>query len=212
MLSRLMPPQLAIAEVFGDIGDAPLFAEEAEVVACAVDKRRREFATGRACARRALRRLGLPPGPILPGARGAPIWPHGVVGSLTHCDGYCAAALGFGKDVRAIGIDAEPDAPLPDGVLEVIALRPEAATVRELADAGPGPSWDRLLFSAKESVYKAWFPPTHRWLDFAGAQIEFDRSGGFTARLLVPGPVERFTGRWIAARGLLVTAVTVPVL
>lgn len=210
MLSGLVPPSLATAEEFGDLEDAPLLAGEAAVVAQAVDRRRREFATGRACARRALGLLGVPPGPILPDTRGAPMWPESVVGSLTHCEGYRAAALGLRRDVRTIGIDAEPDKPLPDGVLRAIALPSEAEMVRELTAAGPGPSWDCLLFSAKEAVYKAWYPLTHRWLDFAGARITFDRDGTFTARLLVPGPIAEFSGRWLAERGLLVTAVTEP--
>ncbi|MFR0359565.1 4'-phosphopantetheinyl transferase family protein [Streptomyces sediminimaris] len=210
MLSLLMPLPLVSAEEFGDIDDAPLYPQEAALVARAVDGRRREFATGRACARRALGRLGLPPGPILSQERGAPSWPDGVVGSLTHCEGYRAAALGLRRDVRAIGIDAEPDAPLPAGVLEVIALDEEAAMVRALAAARPGPSWDRLLFSAKEAVYKAWFPLTRRPLDFTQALIEVEPDGSFTARLLVPGPLPGFHGRWLAARGLLVTAITVP--
>ena len=211
MLSLLIPPPLVSAEEFGDVDEAPLFAQEAAVVARAVDSRRREFATGRLCARRALGRLGLPPGPIPTGVRGAPVWPDGVVGSLTHCEGYRAAVLGLSRDVLAIGVDAEPDGPLPDGVLAAIARDEEAAMVRELAASAPGPSWDRLLFSAKEAVYKAWFPLTRRRLDFDQASIAFDPRGGFTARLLVPAPLPEFSGRWLAARGLVVTAVTVPV-
>lgn len=82
--------------------------------------------------------------------------------------------------------------------------------------------WDRLLFSAKESVYKAWFPLTGKWLDFSEADIEIftdpgeEVRGGLRARLLVPGPVvdgERldvFEGRWTVGRGLVATAITVP--
>ena len=72
--------------------------------------------------------------------------------------------------------------------------------------ASPGTCWDRLLFSAKESVYKAWFPLTRRWLGFEEADITIDPADGtFTARLLVPAPVAGgspltgFTGRWLAA-------------
>ena len=55
-------------------------------------------------------------------------------------------------------------------------------------------SWDRLLFSTKESVYKAWFPLAERWLGFEDARVTIDRDrGSFAARLLVPGP--RLDGR-----------------
>jgi 4'-phosphopantetheinyl transferase EntD len=58
--------------------------------------------------------------------------------------------------------DAEPDEPLPRGVLDDIALPLE----RERLGARDGPPPDRLLFSAKETVYKAWFPLARRWLGF----------------------------------------------
>ena len=87
-------------------------------------------------------------------------------------------------------MDAEPHDTLPDGVLEAVASGGEQARLAALTAAGPGVCWDRLLFSAKESVYKAWFPLTRRWLGFEEACVDFDpASGSFTARLLVDGPV-----------------------
>jgi 4'-phosphopantetheinyl transferase EntD len=210
MLADLVSAAVAAVEVFGDAVDAPPFEEEAAAVANAVDKRQREFAAVRACARAALERLGVPAAPILPGVRGAPIWPSGVVGSMTHCEGYRAAALALARDVRSIGIDAEPDRPLPDGVLGLIALDAERVMLREL-DGHAGAHWDRLLFSAKEAVYKAWFPLAQRWLDFREARVTIDPYGGtFSASLLVPAPVTGFAGRWQASRGLVVTAIVAP--
>jgi len=101
-------------EVFGDPPAAPLFPEDERAVARAVGKRRREFATARFYARTALARLGLDPAPIVPGPRGEPGWPAGVVGSMTHCAGYRAAAVARAEDVLTIGVDAEPDEPLPE--------------------------------------------------------------------------------------------------
>jgi 4'-phosphopantetheinyl transferase EntD len=187
-----------------------------------VEKRRREFTAVRACARQAMDKLGVPPQPVLPGERGAPRWPHGLLGSMTHCQGYCAAALARVDELASLGIDAEPHDRLPDGVLDATALPAEQTRLRALARSHPSVHWDRLLFSAKESVYKAWFPLTGRWLDFLEADIEIDpgatsdASGTFHARLLVPGPlvdgrrVEVFDGRWTARRDLLATAVAVP--
>jgi 4'-phosphopantetheinyl transferase EntD len=226
---------VAVAERFGDEPDGFLFPEEAAVIGQAADKRRREFRTVRACARQALRQLGVDPVPILPGDRGAPQWPSGVVGSMTHCDGYRGTAVARAADVASIGIDAEPDEPLPDRVLGLVSLPDErtmlaglppspagsavlaASAMARPRAAGPWPCWDRLLFSAKESVYKAWFPLTHRWLSFDEAAVTIGPAdGSFTARLLVPGPevnsrpLSIFEGRWLARDGLLVTVVTVP--
>jgi 4'-phosphopantetheinyl transferase EntD len=214
VIEELVPSAVAVAESFGDISDARLFPEEEAAVARAVDKRRREFTTARACARTALGRLGLPAGPIGRGERGAPGWPPGVVGSITHCEGYRAAAVARDREVVSIGLDAEPNEPIPDDVLKLVADDAERAWVTELLAAAPGVSWDRLLFSAKESVYKAWFPLTRRWLDFSEASVTVDAAARtFAARLLVSatrpdgGPLTSFTGRWLARDGLLLTAI-----
>ena len=135
-----------------------------------------------------------------------------MVGSITHCAGYRAGAVAWRRDVRALGLDAEPHGPLPDGVLNTVASAAEQTRLAELAAADTGVHWDRLLFSAKESVYKAWFPLTGQWLGFDGAAIDFDPgSGEFTARILLDDPpVKGFEGRWRVAGGLLATAIAVP--
>jgi 4'-phosphopantetheinyl transferase EntD len=217
MLERILPAAVVVVDTFQDVPGAALFPAEEAVIATAVDKRRREFVTTRACARAALAELGEPPVPIVPGHRGAPRWPDGVAGSITHCDGYRAVAVARTVDVVTLGLDAEPDEALPDGVFELISTAGERAQLAGFADTGPAVCWDRLLFCAKEAVYKAWFPLTQRWLDFESAEISIDPLGGtFTARLLISGlrlngsPLSVLDGRWLADRGLLVTAITVP--
>ncbi|MFF3612230.1 4'-phosphopantetheinyl transferase [Streptomyces sp. NPDC002580] len=227
MMEELLPGFVVTVESLGDDGaeGAILHPEERAVVARAVEKRRREFAVVRGCARRAMEKLGVPPGPVLPGDRGAPQWPAGLIGSMTHCEGYAAAALAHATDLASVGIDAEPHLALPEDVLGAVALPGEASRLDRLGTLTPAVHWDRLLFSAKESVYKAWFPLTGRWLDFSEADIDFSTgrtlgapglSGGFRARLLVPGPVldgvpvQVFDGSWTVRRGLVATAVTVP--
>ncbi|WP_055494086.1 4'-phosphopantetheinyl transferase [Streptomyces sp. TP-A0356] len=225
MIEELLPGAVAVVEAYdGDaLGDGvSLYPEEEAVIAQAVEKRRREFTAVRACARQAMEKLGVPPQPVLPGERGAPRWPDGLIGSMTHCAGYCAAALVPAGDLVSLGIDAEPHDRLPEGVLEAVALPTEQTRLRGLARSHPSIHWDRLLFSAKESVYKSWFPLTGKWLDFLEADIEIDPgaatdvSGGFRARLLVPGPlvdgrrIKAFDGRWTVLRGLAATAVVVP--
>ncbi|MFC8850472.1 MULTISPECIES: 4'-phosphopantetheinyl transferase [unclassified Micromonospora] len=216
MIEQILPPAAVVAESFTDPAGLTLFPEEERLVANAVDKRRREFTTVRHCARRALGELGIAGVPIVSGARGAPVWPAGVVGSMTHCEGYRAAVLGRATAFATLGVDAEPHAPLPDGVLDAIALPAERARTAALVAAHPRVCWDRLLFSAKESVYKAWFPLTGRWLDFAEADIVVDTGGTFVAHLLVPGPVlggapvTAFRGRFLVDRGLVLTAIGIP--
>jgi 4'-phosphopantetheinyl transferase EntD len=210
VIEQILPAAVAAADAFVDPPDAMLYPQEEAVVARAVDKRRREFTTARVCARAALAALGLPPAPIVPGQRGAPGWPDGVVGSMTHCNGYRGAALAHARDILTVGIDAEVHEALPAGVLDLVSTPEERPRLRELAADEPAVCWDRLLFSAKEAVYKAWFPLTRTWLDFAEAELTLHRTGGFSAHLLVPGPVSGFEGRWLVRDGLLLTAIAVP--
>ncbi|MFJ3669831.1 4'-phosphopantetheinyl transferase [Streptomyces sp. NPDC090106] len=222
MIEELLPDPVVVVESFGDGEPAPLFPEEEAVVARAAAKRRREFAAVRLCARRAMEKLDVPPQPVLPGPSGAPQWPSGLAGSMTHCDGYCAAALFRAPDLASLGIDAEPHAPLPEGVLAATSLPGEATRLTRLAAERPEVHWDRLLFSAKESVYKAWFPLTCRWLDFSEADIDITPDpddplrGSLRAGLLVPGPwvdghrLTTFEGRWTVRRDLVTTAIVVP--
>jgi 4'-phosphopantetheinyl transferase EntD len=142
-----------------------------------------------------------------------------VVGSLTHCTGYRAAAVAHQRDVLTVGIDAEPHEPLPPDVAGAIALDEELVGLAELTAAHSAVCWDRVLFSAKETVYKAWFPLTHRWLGFEQASITINppmighSDGTFCARLRVSGPVvagavlTRFDGRWLINNGLVVTTI-----
>jgi len=217
VIEEILPSTVAFCDAFDDGADAPLFPEEEEVVARAVESRRLAFATARLCARRALARLGLPPAAIPRGERGEPVWPDRVVGTITHCDGYRASAVAWARDVVTVGIDAEPNGPIKPGVIDKIAFGGERDWLRRQAAAEPSVSWDRLLFSAKESVYKAWFPLARRWLDFEDATIAIDPGGGtFEARLLVPGPLvggrplTGFSGRWMVRNGLVATAIAMP--
>ncbi|UGQ12906.1 4'-phosphopantetheinyl transferase superfamily protein [Yinghuangia sp. ASG 101] len=216
LLALILPASVATEECFDDPPGTALFPEEEACVARAVDKRRREFTTVRRCARLALGRLGVAPVPLVPGERGAPSWPADVVGSMTHCAGYRAAAVAPAARIRTIGIDAEPAEELPEGVLDSIASPDERRHLAALSVSRPEVPWERLLFSAKESVYKAWFPLTRRWLGFEEAEVGFDVAAGastgtFAARILAPdAPVEMFTGRWILASGIVATAIAVP--
>ncbi|MGW0195687.1 4'-phosphopantetheinyl transferase family protein [Nonomuraea sp. NPDC003201] len=216
MIERLLPPAVAAAEAYGDAPGVPLHPEEVVCVTRALRGRRQEFATGRHLARSGLVRLGLPPVGIPKGERGAPRWPEGVVGSITHCAGYRAAAVARTDDLLALGIDAEPHGPLPSEVLKLVATPAEGARLERLAGGNPRIAWDRVLFSAKESVYKAWYPLAGSFLDFDAVEVVFEEAtASFAARLLVPGPfvagerLRELTGRFAVQGGLVVTTVTI---
>ncbi|HEY7101617.1 MAG TPA: 4'-phosphopantetheinyl transferase, partial [Mycobacteriales bacterium] len=122
MIALIVPAGVEVADATGPLPGEALLPEEEVLVARAVGKRRAEFTTVRTCARIALGRLGLPPAPLLSGPKREPLWPDGVVGSITHCDGYRAVAVARADQLATIGIDAEPHDTLPAGILARIAL------------------------------------------------------------------------------------------
>ncbi len=217
MIEAILPSAVVAVETRQDTVDITLFPAEEALIARAVEKRRREFTSARACARDALGQLGLPASAIVNGPRGEPCWPPGVVGSITHCDGYRACAIAHASKMASIGIDAEPHDALPYGVLSSIAGAQELAWLGNREQESPEVHWDRLLFSIKESVYKAWFPLERRRLSFDDAVITVEpATQTFTARLRGSGPrvagrrLTSFTGRWLIRDGLLLTAIALP--
>jgi len=217
LLTAVLPDVsgLVSAELYHDPPELSPMPEEEPLIARSVAKRRNEFVTVRHCARVAMGRLGIPEAPILKGDKGEPRWPEGLVGSLTHCEGYRGAVVGRSAAVRSVGIDAEPHGVLPDGVLDAISLPVER---HEIAALPAGLHWDRILFCAKEATYKAWFPLTERWLGFEDAHITFDidsagTTGRFVSRILIEPearsgpPLSHLAGRWSVAGGLALTAI-----
>ena len=232
MIHAILPPEV-VAVTDAELGLdeaavlASLYPVEAEQIAGAVAGRRADFAWARACAREAMTRLGVPSGPIVRGGRGMPVWPPGLVGTLTHTDGLRAAALAPADRVRSVGLDVEPHEALAAGVLEAVSLPEEAAWVRAISAEMGSVHWDKLLFTAKEATYKAWFPLTRRWLGFEDAHITLvpDRdddkgdddtvvTGVLRSRILVDpsaadgGPdLVEFVGRWVVRDGFVASAI-----
>ncbi|HKO46203.1 MAG TPA: 4'-phosphopantetheinyl transferase superfamily protein [Polyangiaceae bacterium] len=188
----------------------PLFAEESELVVSAVEKRRLEFSRGRQCARAALRRLGISDRPLLTGSKREPLWPAGVVGSITHTNELCLAAVAWQANYAGVGIDVEPAKPLE------LAVAKRIATEAEMNALGSMPPLlaARLIFSAKEAFYKCQFYRTREFLGFSDVSIELEPQGDFFAQLLIDaGPLVRgdgFRGRWRQQGGFLFTAIHMP--
>lgn len=165
LLLGLLDARIATAELLiCDVTPGFLPGEE-EAVTRAIERRRLEFLTGRACARQAMAALQHPPAPILAGEDRAPIWPDALVGSISHSGDRCAAAVSRRSDgVRSIGIDIEPEVDLPRDILETICLPDELSWL-----GGREPQAGvlaRAIFSIKECVFKCQFPLTRTFIDF----------------------------------------------
>lgn len=209
LLGGVFPDDIAVASArIGDAAD-PLFAEEEALLHKAVPKRRLEFTHGRSCARRALVALGHDPAPLLVGAAREPLWPRGIVGSITHDRELCVVAVARTEAYAGIGIDIEPEEPLTAPVAARI-WSPAEALAAEASGLVPPASAPKLVFAAKEAVYKCQFPVTRTYIGFHGVSVEL-AAGTFTAVLTAPvGPLPsgfRFDGVWRRAAGELFAAV-----
>lgn len=135
-------------------------------------KRIVEYTLGRYAATSACRDLGVA-GPIVIGTAPsrAPVWPRGLVGAITHTEGFVSAAIARADEVRSIGLDAErvmsPET--LDEVRDLVAVPAEQERARlwGLADR----ELYSLIFSAKESIYKCLNPLTGVFFDFHDAEI-----------------------------------------
>lgn len=197
-----------------EVNEALLWPEERAALGTVVDGRWWDWVTGRRCAREAMERLGVEPRPLLVGERREPLWPAEVVGAITHTRGYAAAAVALDRHRRSVGLDAEPDEPLPGRVLERIAHPGEVQWIESALADGPGAAGvenpDRLLFSIKESIYKAWYPLAGRWLGFDQAEVVIDASArSFEARILVDGPVTVVSGTYRGHDGIVMTGIEI---
>ena len=190
----------------------------------AVAVRRAQFADTRACARKALSELtGCDHSStgIVRGERGVPVFPEGVVGSLTHTTDFRAAVVADGTLFASVGLDVEVAQPLPSGVGEVVLTardRDQVGVVMGRCGTGSGLSCSdsdvnalvgTVIFSAKESVYKSWFPVVGVFLDFSQAVIELRCDGSFVAHIdsdvgVVPR-LPTIEGRWAIVAGYVVT-------
>lgn len=142
-----------------------LLTEEAAAFAGSVVKVRRASGAARIVARQLLQQFGHPPCALPKGAAGAPVWPAGIIGSMAHDSSIAVAAVGMRADVGALGVDIEPAEPLPSELLDLVATPQEQLKLAHDAYRG------RLLFVAKEAVYKAVYPLDRMFLEHHDVEI-----------------------------------------
>ncbi len=159
------------------------------------EKRIRDFTHGRYCARAALRKLGATAGAsaIGVGSQREPVWPEGLIGSISHTDNVAIAVVARTSELSAIGIDIESAQPLDVDLTKMI-LRPDESPCSNPEEA-------KLIFSIKESIYKCIFPMLGFFVDFQDMQvIRSEQEQGFTAvphhSAIDPNLISRLQGRY----------------
>ena len=203
----LLPDGVAVSA--GCIAGSSPTLDESERTATArmSPQRLREFTQGRAQARAALGMLGVPSGPLPIGTDRAPVWPPGYVGSISHAGDIAVAVAASREQIAAVGVDLEPVVPLEPELLQRVC-RPEEL-VRLLTVPTPALQ-AKLIFSAKESVYKCIAPVLGLFFEFADLEIVFSATGG-SFHAVGHGPAqgqvsaETVEGGWSEAGGYLLT-------
>jgi 4'-phosphopantetheinyl transferase EntD len=189
-----------------------LLPGEQEYLVKAVAKRVHEFAGGRACARAGLSQLGFGPVALPMNADRTPLWPAGATGSITHTEGFCAAAVASCARIRALGLDAEPESSVKPDLWRRICTAQELATL-QAQDEATARGTATLIFSAKEAFYKCQHALTGQWLGFSDISITVEPDH-FTVQptqaLQIasrsPGP---WHGRYLRAAGLVITGLCI---
>jgi 4'-phosphopantetheinyl transferase EntD len=151
--------------VIADGDEHALLPAEAGKFAGSVTKVRRQSGAARRVARELLSEFGYVDAALPKSASGAPIWPAGVVGSLAHDATVAIAAVARRDAIAALGIDIEPLEPLPFEI-DVVA------TARERRSLPGEPYAGRLLFAAKEAVYKAVHPLDGQRLEHHDVEVD----------------------------------------
>ena len=174
--------------------------------------RRREFTSGRYCARAALAALGLPAEPVPKASTREPVWPPGIVGSISHAAGLAAAAVGYSLQMTGLGIDLETDEPLDRKLVAMICRPEERAWLSEKSDPS---SMAKVMFSAKESTYKCIWPEVRQFVDFQDVRVSLDPGAGtFKAfarsNSLPEDALAGLVGHFFRQGGLLVTSACIP--
>ena len=177
LVTRLLAPGLFGAEIWDEGQAIAVHPGENVHVTGSAEKRRRDFALGRSCARAALAGLGHGDAVIAKGEGGAPLWPPGIVGSITHTDGYAAALVGESPHFAGIGIDAERVGGVTQDLWPRLFSAAEQEVLRSHADPLLAAT---LFFSAKEASYKAW--ALKGALAFREFEVALEGSGFVAAR------------------------------
>lgn len=190
--ASLVPNGMHIAE---HVGDASSWLCAAGVPA-PTSTRRADHAAGRRCAELAVQLSGAA-GDIGQDDRGVPTWPATLVGSITHCPGYQLAVVGSSRDFLGIGVDAEPNQPVADSLLEVLATEREWKAARECPALDPPVQFARLMFVCKEALFKAWFPLHREELTFLDAGVRYFPNRSFQGVVhSSPARTALLEGRW----------------
>jgi len=168
---ELFPPYVSLACMRVQEASLDVLEAELPLIKNAVEKRRREFSAGRNCARQALRALGCADTPILHDQNRAPLWPPGIVGSITHSNTHAAAVAAENSKLCGLGIDMEIISRVSPAITRKILTTSEKRYLQQQKETAKQ-HLRALFFSAKEAIYKCLHPLLQCRIGFEDARIE----------------------------------------
>ena len=198
--------------------DSPLHPQEKAIaVEFGSEKRRAEFLLGRSCAHKALSKLKLETEPILRNRKTRePCWPETVCGSITHSEGWAAAAVGFANDISGIGIDLESLSRNVDyKISRHVCVESELKWLESMPQEQANLML-RIIFSAKESIFKCLYPVSKTYLYFKDAVITINENKKKFSFTLSKACAEitpagfRHSGKYCIKNKMLLTAILIP--
>ena len=139
--------------------------------------RKEHYRSGRICAGEVLSKLGTIGQPVLrdPQTR-EPLWPEGISGAITHSGNWAAAAAGKTSDVLGIGIDLEDlERQVDSRISRHVCIPEEQKWLQECGEECLEQNL-KIIFSTKESIFKAFFPYTRTYLHFHDARILMEQT------------------------------------
>jgi len=211
VLDSLFPPGAASVLSLAGAQVRELTPAELRFTATFAPRRLEEFRHGRTCARQALARLGAGEHDIPIGASREPVWPTGVVGSISHAGSAAAAVVAWASSIASLGLDLEPATALEPALVPRIC-RPDEIDCIASSRYGAGTA-AKMVFSMKEASYKALWPVLRCFLDFHDIELVLDeplamfqvtsRTGRLPAEMAA-----RIEGRFVHVEGLFAAGAT----
>jgi len=215
LINSLFPEDVITAEADPTSVREIFYPEEEAYIKNALPKRRLEFAAGRLCARKALTRLGVRNFPVLVGKNREPIWPPGIVGSISHTERYCGVVVASKKKLDSLGLDVELTGEIDEYYWKRICTRKELTWMNSLPSDRCKESV-ALIFSAKESLYKCQYAISKKWLNFHDVTITINPDiGEFDVIFEVNIDSSfkkgtRLKGKFLFYQGYVFTGVSIP--
>jgi len=156
----------------------PRYQSDLDPVINAVTSRQREYIAGRVLARELLDRIGVNAQTIASGPKREPLWPTGIVGSISHNERSCAVVVAQNSVVTSVGIDIETIGRIDRHLWANLFTEEETEHLQQLEPAAQSRQ-ATVLFSIKEAFYKYQFPITQGWVGFRDVSVHQEDASSY---------------------------------